>query len=165
MCKGGRLAPPFVASTPHFYFGDPALSQRFMLTPTKEEHATFIDIEPNTGLTMQGHKRLQLNFAISSFSIKNILLNVNTSNPVFVPVFFTDESARISEEDADDFKQKVLLPLRAITALPYVMIGLGGLFLLIALIIAIIHCKKTKNAKMAPNGNSVVLENYPHIEK
>jgi hypothetical protein len=39
-------APPFVASTPHFYLGDPLLYQVFNLVPNKEKHATFIDIEP-----------------------------------------------------------------------------------------------------------------------
>ena len=41
-----NLAPPFVASSPHFYNGDPLLSQALNLAPTKEKHATFVDIEP-----------------------------------------------------------------------------------------------------------------------
>lgn len=41
-----HLAPPFVASTPNFYLGDPLLSRAFNLSPKKEEHATFVDIEP-----------------------------------------------------------------------------------------------------------------------
>ena len=35
-----------MASTPHFFNGDPMLSQVFKLSPTKEKDATFVDIEP-----------------------------------------------------------------------------------------------------------------------
>lgn len=40
------LAPPFVASTPHFFNGEPLLSQAFKLAPKRDKDATFVDIEP-----------------------------------------------------------------------------------------------------------------------
>ncbi|CAB4035443.1 lysosome membrane 2-like, partial [Paramuricea clavata] len=158
-CKGGARAPPFVASTPHFYLGDPLLYQLFNLVPNKEKHATFIDIEPNTGLAMQGHKRLQLNFAIPrSLNIKNILLNVNTSDVLFIPSFSTDEFAKISEEDADDFKKSVLLPLRVAKVMPYVMIGLGALLLIIAVIIVIVCRSNRRKTTSGANGECMCIE-------
>lgn len=142
-CKGGlRKGPPIVASFPNFYFGNPLLSKIFKMNPVKTQDETYIDIEPNTGLSMRFHKRVQVNMVVSNFSIINMLLNIGTSRPVFFPVFYLDESAEISDEDADDFKKKVLLPLRAIKAVPYVMIGLGALFVLITVVMAILLCKK-----------------------
>ena len=40
------IATPFVASSPHFYFGDPRLSEMLKLKPEKTVHATFLDVEP-----------------------------------------------------------------------------------------------------------------------
>lgn len=56
--------------------------------------------------------------------------------------------AQISEEDADDFKKKVLLPLRVAKVMPYVMIGLGALLIVIAVIVILIcrsKARKTNN--------------------
>lgn len=61
------------------------------------------------------------------------------------------QSAIISEDDADDFKKKVLLPLRVAEVFPFVMIALGGLCLLIILIIAAWHCDRMTKRQTITN--------------
>ncbi|XP_028403821.1 lysosome membrane protein 2-like [Dendronephthya gigantea] len=160
-CKGGaNIAPPFVASTPHFYNAEPYLHEMFNLMPKKEKHATFVDIEKNTGVTMQGHKRLQVSFAVQkSLDIKTILQNPTSQEFLFIPTFFTDDYARISEEDADDFKKSVLLPLRVAKAMPYVMIGLGALLLIIAVIITLVRRRNRRKMNGVTDRN-LGKENY-----
>ncbi|XP_046852808.1 lysosome membrane protein 2-like [Xenia sp. Carnegie-2017] len=151
-CRGGSTGTPFIASTPHFYDGDPKLSELFDLKPDKEKHGTYVAVEPNTGITMQGHLRLQLNFPVSkSQDIPRILLN-NVSDILYIPVFYTDDFAEISEEDADDFKTNVLLPKLIAEAMPYVMIGLGALLLLIAVVILIV-CRSSRAAQAELSGS------------
>ena len=47
-------------SYPHFYLAD---SQREMfegLEPVVEDHRTYFDVEPNTGMTLKIHTRIQV---------------------------------------------------------------------------------------------------------
>jgi len=48
-------------SKPHFLDGDSSLAASVVgMTPKREVHDTFLDIEPNTGALTRAHKRLQL---------------------------------------------------------------------------------------------------------
>jgi len=59
VCRGG---PPIFMSSPHFYQGDPKFSEAIDgLHPNETLHSTNIDIEPNTGIAIHAHKRLQVN--------------------------------------------------------------------------------------------------------
>ena len=76
--------------------------------------------------------------------------------PLYINSRIILKSARISEEDADDFKKNVLLPLRVAKIMPYVMIGLGGLFLVIAVII-VLFCR-SNTRKIKKNGERMYLK-------
>lgn len=53
---------PAAFSFPHFYLADPKYINAVRgLSPNKEEHETYIDLEPYTGLVLQAAKRLQGN--------------------------------------------------------------------------------------------------------
>lgn len=61
---------PSFASKPHFLGGDSSLVASVEgLTPMKDAHETYIDIEPQTGLLASANKRLQVNFLVSSLSL------------------------------------------------------------------------------------------------
>ncbi|XP_028403811.1 lysosome membrane protein 2-like isoform X2 [Dendronephthya gigantea] len=125
---------PVVASLPHFYMGNKSLLRTVKgLHPQKYVHGTFLDIEPHTGLTMRGHRRMQINAKLRK--IEGITAFQNTSK-VYLPVFYGDKHAHISEEDADDFKHDVLLPLRFSQAAPFALLGLGSILLLVAGVIS-----------------------------
>lgn len=80
---------PSFASKPHFLGGDSSLVAGVEgLAPMRDVHETFIDIEPQTGVLASAHKRLQVNFQVSSLSfpttkndtlqnIENICLEIN----------------------------------------------------------------------------------------
>ena len=58
--------PTFI-TRPHFLGGDPVLIGAVEgLSPMKEVHQTYLDIEPQTGLLAKAHKRLQLVYQINS---------------------------------------------------------------------------------------------------
>lgn len=124
------LHAPVVSSLPHFYLGDPKLQQTVKgLNPQKRIHATSIDIEPNTGLTMRGHKRIQMNVALHKIDGISAFKNINR---VYLPLMYVDKHGRITEDDADDFKHDVRLPLRLSEAAPFVIFGIGAIFFLVA---------------------------------
>ena len=65
-CKKGA---PVVASTPHFYMGtNETINAVKGLNPNKEEHETYLDVEPNTGVTFRAHKRIQISMPLKRYS-------------------------------------------------------------------------------------------------
>ena len=58
-CQGGA---PIIMSAPYFYNGDPVLLEYFdpPLEPNQEEHDTILDLEPITSITLNAHKRIQV---------------------------------------------------------------------------------------------------------
>jgi hypothetical protein len=58
---------PVFVSFPHFLHGDTRLVAATQgLNPNEDEHETFLDMEPQTGLLTQAHKRLQVNYQMKS---------------------------------------------------------------------------------------------------
>ena len=52
-------------SYPHFYLADEQRAMFDGLEPVVEDHKTFFDVEPNTGMTLKIHTRIQvLSFGI-----------------------------------------------------------------------------------------------------
>ena len=57
-------APVFI-SKPHFLdCGPGAVREVTGLAPDRAKHDTFLDVEPSTGITMQEHKRIQINVEV-----------------------------------------------------------------------------------------------------
>jgi len=91
-----------------------------------DSHDTFLDVEPLTGLTMCGAKRLQANVRISASEYRtsattngwnyhyNNLFN-NNNQTIYVPYYWVDQQDSISDTDAQTFRatfQKVLYARR-----------------------------------------------------
>ena len=61
-CKGA----PAYGGSPHFYNADPKLSQAIDgLNPNHDDHGTFLNIEPYSGVSFQAHKRIQVTIIYS----------------------------------------------------------------------------------------------------
>ena len=59
------LGPPIALSYPHFYQADPSyLAAVEGLTPDKERHQIYVDVQPELGLPLAISKRFQLNTII-----------------------------------------------------------------------------------------------------
>jgi len=139
-CQPGN--PPVFMSSPHFYQGYPALWQSFNgLHPETDLHETYLSIEPTTGIVMDAHKRLQINVNIQKVPYIS-RTDVFPEQDNFYPVLFVHEYATIDKASADRFKKEVMLPKQMITIMEYGLIGLGGLFLIIALVLGARHQRK-----------------------
>lgn len=64
---------PLFVSKPHFLDGDSSLAGSVVgMSPKREAHDTFIDIEPNTGMLARAHKRLQVVYAMDNMNLPEI---------------------------------------------------------------------------------------------
>ncbi|XP_076331595.1 platelet glycoprotein 4-like isoform X2 [Tachypleus tridentatus] len=106
-CKNGA---PVVASAPHFYQGSKEYIEGVVgLNPVKEQHQTFLDIEPMTGLVLNARKRIQL-----SLNVKRTppIESLQKINDVLIPIAWLSESASLDEQKATLFKQQVQSPMK-----------------------------------------------------
>jgi hypothetical protein len=72
------VAVPVFVSFPHFYLADPRLVQAVKgLSPNKDAHEIFLDIEPQTGLLAVAKKRLQVNYQMKSYELPRIMDNAS----------------------------------------------------------------------------------------
>jgi hypothetical protein len=72
---------------------------------------TFLDVEPYIGYTMNVAKQLQPNIYIESANSPLNLFNQNFLKDVIYPIFYVNQQATISDEEANKFKNSVYLLL------------------------------------------------------
>lgn len=128
-----QYGAPIVASTPHFYNGAKEYQDAIVgMSPDKNRHETFIDIEPMTGLALNGGKKIQINLDVKS---DKAILGLKNVQKMLYPLMYTNETARIDQKSADDFHHQLQLPLNLLTAAQWVMIGGGVLTVLVAILV------------------------------
>lgn len=118
---------PSYASKPHFFDADEAVGNvHDGLSPDRDLHDTYIDVEPITGVAMRVHKRLQVSIRVKP----NDFVYTSITDGIF-PLVWVDESGEISNKDASTFKEKVTTPLQVATdGTFYGGIAVGGLMVL-----------------------------------
>ncbi|KAA0203800.1 hypothetical protein HAZT_HAZT000563 [Hyalella azteca] len=145
-CKDGS---PVVASTPHFYMGtEETINDVVGLNPVKEEHETYLDIEPNTGVTFRAHKRLQINMPLKRYEA---LPDLQKVREVILPIMWLNESAVVPVERADALNAKLTVPLIVVRYVCIAMVAMGVIILLLALAFIVKMCKAPKNEKEKVN--------------
>eukprot|EP00794_Sanderia_malayensis_P007498 gene7498-8329_t len=123
------MNPPVFMSGPHFYQGAPRLVDAIIgMEPKESLHATFLNVEPYTGITMKAYKRLQVNVDIQSSSTYRAV--TKQTRDMIYPVMYIEEHGTISDADAKKFKKQVYLPITIASVAQYSLIGLGGLLIL-----------------------------------
>ncbi|XP_060576218.1 lysosome membrane protein 2-like isoform X1 [Ruditapes philippinarum] len=133
-----HFGAPLIFSQPHFLNADPAIIHGVNgMHPNLEEHGTFIDVEPYTGAAFYAAKKLQINILLEKV---DHIEQTNLLKRTVLPVLWLNESSRITDSLADEFKSQLATPLMAMHIGTYVAIGLGSLLILVA--IAIIAWKK-----------------------
>ena len=126
---------PLFISAPHFYLGDPSLYEEIGgLSPNEEEHGTYLNVEPHTGISIKTSKRLQINVKVEA--VKGIVETGGICS-LFFPVMYVNESAALDSASADKLKSEVLSKFVIVHAVELGMVILGGLLVLIAVIIII----------------------------
>jgi len=96
---------PIFLSKPHFLDADPYYLECVDgMDPNETRHDIMIDVEPNTGKTMNAAKRLQINVRVDASMIfyPNISL-------VYMPVAWIEETGHLTEAQASQFKNSVYL--------------------------------------------------------
>jgi len=122
---------PVVMSQPLFFQSDSYYNDQIEyldgLTPTLDDHNTFIWVEPHTGITMQVRKRLQVNL-----QMRGSFLLYPKLNTTYVPVVWFEESASITSDLADTWRGSVGVAVALLLAIPILGFSLAGLMLLLA---------------------------------
>lgn len=135
-CKKGS---PVVASTPHFYMGtNETINEVSGLNPNKEEHQTYLDVEPNTGVTFRAHKRIQISMPLKRYSSVPSLAKVRE---VILPILWLNESAVVPEDRANALHSKLTVPVIVVHYVCIAMVVVGACILLLALAFIVRMCK------------------------
>ncbi|KAM6903038.1 lysosome membrane protein 2-like [Xenentodon cancila] len=139
-----RKGAPVVASFPHFYHGeDKYVAAIKGLSPEREHHQTFLDLNPTTGVIVRASKRAQVNILINRISgfPKTKLLN----DTIF-PVMFLNESVVIDDASAARV-QKLLKIAMVVSNFPLIIVGLGGILLLVLIVLLVRACNQKSEVK------------------
>ncbi|XP_068430555.1 lysosome membrane protein 2-like isoform X2 [Clinocottus analis] len=137
-----RKGAPVVASFPHFYLADNKYVAAIDgMSPKREHHQTFLDLNPTTGVIVRANKRAQINILISRISgfPKTRMLN-----ETIFPVMFINESVVIDDASAARV-QKLLLIVTLVSNFPLFIVGLGAIMLAV-LIVLLIRARKQKSS-------------------
>lgn len=99
-----NLDVPVSISMPHFLNADPALVQNLVqgLSPDPDLHASFVDVEPRSGATMNARQMAQINVAVGPTP-----LGYNQMVPAFLPYLTFEYSGAITPKQAKEFKDGV----------------------------------------------------------
>lgn len=126
-CRGGA---PVVMSTPHFYQGEPQdAAQVVGLAPREEEHETYLDIEPTTGVTFRAAKRIQVNIPVRRYSDLPSFRKVPS---VILPVLWVNESVVVPLERTAALHRTLTLPFTIVEIATGVLVTLGVILILVA---------------------------------
>uniref|UniRef100_A0A8D2CSN9 Scavenger receptor class B member 2 n=1 Tax=Sciurus vulgaris TaxID=55149 RepID=A0A8D2CSN9_SCIVU len=122
ICKNGA---PIIMSFPHFYQAD----ERFIsaidgMHPNKEDHETFVDINPLTGIILRAAKRFQINIYVKKM---DDYIETGDIRTMVFPVMYLNESVLIDKETASRLKSVINTTL-IVTNIPYIILALGVFF-------------------------------------
>ncbi|KAF6372432.1 scavenger receptor class B member 2 [Rhinolophus ferrumequinum] len=125
VCKNGA---PIILSFPHFYQADEKFVSAIEgMHPNKDNHETFVDINPLTGVILRAAKRFQINVYVKK--LDDFIETGNIRTMVF-PVMHVNESVLIDKETASRLKSVINTTL-IVTNIPYIVMALGVFFGLI----------------------------------
>ncbi|CAG7726054.1 unnamed protein product [Allacma fusca] len=136
-CRNGA---PIIMSTPHFFDGDEEyVNMSIGLKPDRERHLTYITLEPNTGLMIKAHKRIQVNVYLEPNTVSEHFTNVPT---MIYPVLWADEGAVMSETTREAITKMVLKPMNIVEIGKWVLLGLSCTLIAAGLIVYMVQSSK-----------------------
>ncbi|MED6257026.1 hypothetical protein ATANTOWER_006973 [Ataeniobius toweri] len=138
VCREGA---PIVVSFPHFYQADPAyINAVDGLNPNKEEHETYLDLQPTTGVPIRACKRAQLNIILKrvpGFPKTKFI------NETIFPIMFVNETATVDDNSASQMRM-LLLIVTLVSNFPLLIVGMG-IILLLVLVVLLFRNRQKKN--------------------
>lgn len=141
-CRNGA---PVVMSTPHFYQGSAQdVAELQGLAPSAEEHQTYLDVEPNTGVTFRAAKRIQVNMPLRRYADLPAFRGVPD---VVVPVLWVNESAVVPLERTHALHRSLTLPFTLVSVAVGVLVTLGAVLVLVGIIKACLARRARRGGK------------------
>lgn len=121
--------PPVMVTEPRYYRVDPDFPAEYRVDgvkePVPELHDTFLDVDPVSGTTLRGFKRLQINTWISAGT------SGATNGTKLMPALWVEQREELTAEQAHKYRNTVTFYLNLRRDLLYgFLIGGGVLFLL-----------------------------------
>lgn len=130
-----------MVSFPHFYNADPKYINAIDgLSPNQEEHETYLDVNPMTGLPIRACRRGQVNI------ILNRILGFPRTKLIketIFPIMYINETATIDDASAAQMRM-LLLIVKLASNSPVLIVGLGGI-LLVVLVVLVYKDHQKKN--------------------
>ncbi|XP_033978750.1 lysosome membrane protein 2-like isoform X2 [Trematomus bernacchii] len=138
-----RKGAPVVASFPHFYLGEEKYVAAIEgMSPKREHHQTYLDLNPTTGVIVRANKRAQINILLNRMPGFPKTRNLNE---IIFPVMFINETVVIDDASAARV-HKLLLIVTLVSNFPLLIVGLGAIMLAIFIILLYrAHKQKTSN--------------------
>ncbi|XP_075230022.1 sensory neuron membrane protein 2-like isoform X2 [Lycorma delicatula] len=137
------LDVPVIVTKPHFLDSSSLFSDKVDgLEPDEEKHSTFIDIEPKTGVPLQGYERLQINIKMENISTIKIMRNL--PNLLF-PLMWIEEGTHLEKTQIDLLKNMLLDKIHTINIIIYISITIGCLSTILSIIMIFRIYKKKVN--------------------
>lgn len=125
-------APLFI-SKPHFLDTDGTASSVSGLSPDRELHDLYVDVEPTTGAVMNAAKRLQFNFQVGPGN----LFTPGIAATDLLPLVWVEEGGKITQDLAEDFKDVVYQAQQIQQIAPIGGAAVGVVLILTSMFIAI----------------------------
>ncbi|XP_055892854.1 lysosome membrane protein 2-like [Biomphalaria glabrata] len=114
---------PIIMSLPHFLSADPEVSSSVLgLQPSEQEHSIYMDIEPWTGLVLQGEKKIQINIFIQQNPVLQQTAGIRT---LYFPIFWINESSVIDDEHAKILVSQLFTPMKIVNIVKYVILAIS----------------------------------------
>ncbi|KAG7170474.1 lysosome membrane protein 2-like [Homarus americanus] len=144
-----RKGAPVVMSTPHFYQGEIEDAQQVVgLDPREEEHETYLDIEPTTGVTFRAAKRIQVNIPLRQYSN---LPSFRSVPDVILPVLWVNESVEVPLARTAALHRTLTLPFTLVNVATWVLVTLGVILILVAVVKVVLTHRKSHPKKRTVN--------------
>lgn len=146
----GVVGLPIFLTKPHFLDVDPTWQTKTMymtvdgtvqsgMSPSKEEHDTFIAVEPRTGKTMRIHQRLQFNIMLTPGLYGS---QFNVTEQRLLPVYWADDDVEIRSWQAEKFKDTAIRAEHAGHYIVAIVTPIGFLILVAGLVCLILGLLK-----------------------
>ncbi|XP_030046438.1 lysosome membrane protein 2 [Microcaecilia unicolor] len=127
---------PILLSNPHFYQAeDKYIHDIEGMHPNQEDHESFIDINPLSGVIVRAAKRLQVNVYVRQIPEFTIPEKIRT---MVFPVMYVNETVLIDDESAEKLRS-ILLKTSVVSNIPFMIMVLGIVFGVIFIVLA---CRK-----------------------
>ncbi|XP_077132234.1 lysosome membrane protein 2 [Ranitomeya variabilis] len=129
---------PIILSSPHFYQAEEfVINSVIGMKPKKEDHETFMDINPLTGMLIQAAKRMQVNVYVRKIPEYAITQQIQT---LYFPVMYLNESVLIDDQSAGKIRS-ALLEARVVANVPFIVMAFGIIF---GIIFVVLSCRQSR---------------------